>query len=114
MRRRLASSDASAASTTLLDGLEIAVQRSFAPPHVVDVHLDGARPGGPSAARPRSETRLRIVDATSARFSPYSTTTWRSIVTPPSASPRDLDALRRPLAAEQLADRPAGAMPTTP
>ena len=65
-------------------------------------HFYGRRSGGRSDAQPLGAvlaldvglnrlanlwTLFRIVDATSARFRPYSTTTWRSIVTPSPLRP---------------------------
>ena len=52
-------------------------------------------------------TRLRTVAATSARLSPYSTTTWRSISIPPSRALHD-DAVGEAVAAGQAREAPAG------
>ena len=95
------------ASTSLSTASRSPFSRSSAPPHVVDVHLD--RPHGkPREPLDLVADLLRIVDATSARFKPYSTTTWRSIVTPSPLPPISIPRVAR----SGSHFRPA--IPTTP
>ena len=101
MRPRLASSEARAAPTRPRTTLEICLRAHF-PPFARRRRAPRPRPrAGPSAARPRRRRGCARVEATSARLRPYSTTTWRSIVTclPVAA---DLDPARPPAGARQL------------